>query len=564
MKYIGKFLNRYKGIIALEMIIKTIGTLMVLFLPMILSYILDDIIPTKKIDMIVYYGLLMALCAVLGLICNIVANRMSAKITRNIVNDMRHELFEKIISLSSSQIDRITIPSLISRMTTDTYNIHQAIGSLQRIGIRAPILLIGGLAFAYVINVPMSIVMSCCLPVVVVVVIIVYKLGLPLFAKVQKSIDKLILIVRENISGIRVVKALNKEEYESNRFKNANIETTELSLKANKKMALINPILNVIMNFGLVFVIYMGAVQVNQDVIESGSIIAFMTYFTLILNALLSITKTFIQVTKAIASSNRIKEVMDYEEDLKTYEDLSKSNHFIEFRDVNFSYNGIKNNLSDISFSIEKNESLGIIGATGSGKTTIISLLLRLYDPSSGSIFVGGKNIKSIDKKDLRAKFGVAFQNDMIFGETIYENISFGRGINLDDVKSAVDIGQAREFVENYGYDKDLVSKGNNLSGGQKQRILLSRAMAGKPEIIILDDSFSALDLKTEKEMRKAISTNLGSSTMIVIASRISSIKDFKKIIVIEEGKIIGIGTHKELLESCPIYKEIKISQMGE
>lgn len=563
MKFILQYMFKNKKIMAGGLTLKIIGTIMDLFIPLLLSYILDDIITLGDLSLIIWYGIVMVFCAILGFTFNVIGNRIAARVARQSSICIRHDLFHKIMNISSSDTDKATIPSLVSRMTTDSYNVYNIIGMIQRLGIRAPVLLIGGIILTFTLNTQIALVMVATLPAIILIIFFVTKVGVPLFTKVQKKVDNLVLVVRENISGMKVIKALNKKDYERNRFDNVNDEAYRAERKANLNMAIINPVLNVIMNVGLIAVIYVGAYEVNKGNIESGKVIAFLTYFTIILNAMLSITRMFINISKATASAKRIKEIIDIK-DTMTIEEKEYGNNFLEFRNVSFSYNGIKNNLDNINFSLKKGESLGIIGATGSGKSTLISLLLRLYDPTSGSIFLDNENIKGIPNDVLKQHFGVTFQNDIIFGETILENIDFGRHLDFKDIENAVWIAQAKDFVDTEGYSKVLSEKGNNLSGGQKQRILLARAIALKPNILILDDCSSALDFKTEKSLWNAIKSELPNTTLIVISSRISSVKDLSKIIVLEDGKIIGMGNHESLLNNCDIYKEIKISQMGE
>ncbi len=562
MKLLFSYMKKYPFGLFVVLTVKIIGTLMDLILPWILAYIIDDLVPIKDLKMITIFGAIMMVASILAWVMNVYANRKAAYIAKLCTTEMRHDLFKKTLSLSAKQTDDLSIPSLISRMTTDTYNTHSFIGMLQRMGIRAPILLVGGIVMTVFLEPTLTLVMLCCLPLIIIVIFVVTKYGVPLYKIVQTKVDKLVLTVRENVSGAKVIKALGKEEFEKDRFKAVNEDVSKMEIKATRTMNIINPCLNLIMNVGLIFVIYFGAKLVYKGDIGNGKIIAFITYFTIILNALLSVTRIFINGSKASASASRIKEVLIMEDDLVLSNDGSSSDAFIEFRDVNFSYNKIKNNVEGISFSLKNGESLGIIGSTGSGKSTLVSLLLRFYDPDNGQIFVDGKNIKNMSKVELHSYFGVVFQNDIIFGNTILENIDFGRSINFMEIKDATKIAQA-SFIEDKGYSLSLASKGGNLSGGERQRVLLSRAIANKPKILILDDSSSALDYKTDQNLRSAIKENLSETSLIIIASRISAIKNCSKIVVLEEGRILDIGTHEELLNRCDLYKSIKISQMG-
>lgn len=566
MKRIFGYLKPYIGRMTFGFVIKFIGTIMDLCLPWILAYIIDYIIPTKNINLIFIWGGLMIVCSILGVTLNITANRMAAKVARNATENIRHDLFEKISYLSSYQVDNFGVPSLISRMTTDTYNVHSMLGMMQRVGTRAPILLIGGIFVTSTLDIYLTLVLVAVLPLIALMVYFVTKKSIPLYKEQQISVDKLIRKVRENIVGIRVIKALSKSEYEKEHFKEINLEVVKKEKKAGMTTAIIDPSMSLLLNLGLVCIILVGAYRVNLGLTEVGKIIAFLTYFTIILNAMLAITRVFIAFSKASASANRISEVLDTPEDLaKENIDSIKSDYHIEFNNVSFSYNNVENNLTDINFKLKRGESLGIIGSTGSGKTTIINLLMRFYDINIGEILINGQNIKSIDKSALSKKFGIVFQNDTIFEDTIFENITLGRKIDIEQVKNASFYAQASTFIENIEdeYNARLDIRGANLSGGQKQRILIARALAGKPEILILDDSSSALDYKTDAMLRKEINNNFSETTTIIVAQRVSSVMSLDHILVLEDGEIIGYGSHDELINTCDVYKEISQSQMG-
>jgi ATP-binding cassette subfamily B multidrug efflux pump len=567
MKRVLGYLKPYFGRISLGIIIKFIGTIMDLFIPWILAHIIDYIIPLKDTKLIFVWGGLMVVCSILGVTLNIVANRMAALVARNTTQIIRHDLFEKISHLSSKQVDNFGIPSLISRMTTDTYNVHNMLGMMQRIGIRAPILVIGGIFVTSTLDLYLTLVLVAILPLLGLLVYFNTKRSLPLYKEQQNAVDKLIRKVRENIVGIRVIKALSKIDYEIEQFKDVNFDLVKKEKRAGMTTAIINPSMSLLLNLGLVCIIVVGAYRVNLGMTEVGKIIAFLTYFTIILNAMMAMTRVFVVLSKSSASANRIKEVLDAEVDL-TKQDIDpiKSDYHIEFNNVSFSYNGIEDNLSNISFKLKRGESLGIIGSTGSGKTTIINLLMRFYDVNNGEILIDGQNIKSIDKLLLNDKFGIVFQNDAIFEDTILENITLGRKIDFEQVKNACIHAQAADFIENINgnYEAKRDIKGANLSGGQKQRILIARALAGRPEILILDDSSSALDYKTDANLRKEIKDNFKNTTTIIVAQRVSSIMNLDHIIVLEDGRIIGYGNHDELINTCEIYKEISESQMSE
>jgi len=571
MKYIVKYVRPFFGRMGVGLAIKIGGTVSELFIPYILSHIIDNIVPLESIGLIVKWGALMILCAVLAVVMNIVANRMAAKVAMDSTRALRHDLFDKTMRLSSSNVDRFTVPSLESRLTSDTYNVHHFIGMMQRLGVRAPMLLIGGLIITLTIDWRLSLVMFSIVPFIAISVAIISKKGVPLYKNVQSSVDGMTRVVREDAQGIRVIKALSKTEHERGRYDAANRTLVRDEEKAGITMAASNPIMTFLMNLGIVAVVFVGALLINNGLSKSGKIIAFMQYFTLISMAMMSITRIFVMMTKCSASANRIGEVLETEDDLQllpvsSYPGVATGDDgFITFDKVNFSYNKTKNNLTDISFKVRRGGSLGIIGATGSGKSTIISLLMRFYDVDSGCIRIDGRDVRTIPPEELHSMFGVALQNDFIYADTIEENVKFGRDISHEELVRAAKMAQAIDFIEAFedGWEHMLTSKGTNVSGGQKQRLLITRALAGRPDILVLDDASSALDYKTDSLLRKAIRESEVETTLIVVAQRISSVMSSDLIVVLDEGEIIGIGDHETLLRSCDVYREISESQMG-
>lgn len=570
MKCIIRYLRPFYSIMALGLSIKVLATLVELALPYILRHILDNVVPLASIEKIVFWGLLMVVCAALAMLGSVTANRMASKVARNAARAIRHDLFNKTMHLTARQTDRFTIPSLEARLTSDTYHVHNFIERIQRLGVRAPILLVGGLTLTATLDWKLTLVMVAVMPFLAISVYIISKQGVPLYTKVQSAQDRMVRVVREDAQGIRVIKALSKTEYEKKRFNTYNKDLSTTERRAGIIMAASNPTMNLFLNLGLTAVIFVGAFLIadNQGT-KPGVIIAFMQYFTLLSNALLGITRLFVMYTRSAASANRIAEVLDTEDDLPIMSEKDfpprREEGYLVFDHVNFSYNGAKNNLTDIHFSLPKGKTLGIIGATGSGKSTIIQLLMRFYDVGSGSIRIGGRDVRTISADTLHEHFGIAMQNDFIYADTIKENIRFGRDLTEDQIKRAATMAQANDFIESFpdGYEHMLSSKGTNVSGGQKQRLLISRALAGKPDILILDDSSSALDYKTDANLRAAIAEGMKGTTTIVIAQRISSIKHADLILVLDEGAIIGMGNHEHLINTCDVYREISESQMG-
>lgn len=562
--YLKPFVPRMVGGLS----IKTVGAFCDLGIPWILAFIIDNVIPTKKVSLVVLWGCAMIFCSLMAWICNVTANRMASSVARDTTRNVRHDLFERISYLSNRNVDKFTPASLISRMTSDTYTIHQAVGMMQRMGIRAPIMLIGGTIITLTLDPMLTLVMVATLPIAGIITFFVTKKGVKLFRAVQKKADRLLMVVRENVTGIRVIKALSKSEYERDRFSKVNEDLTQQERTAEKIMAVINPSMGVILNLGLVLVIFVGAIRINAGLSEIGKIIAFLNYFTLILQSIMAITRMFTMLSRASASSSRIEEVLNCPSELyeleNKYEKTDKSGPYIEFDKVDFKYDSGNFMLRNISFKIKKGETLGVIGATGSGKSTIIQALMRFYDVESGEIKIDGINIKDYSSEELRGKFGVVFQNDILFKDSIRENILLGRDINQNQLETATKIARSREFIdEQGGFDAEVAIKGANLSGGQKQRLLISRAVAAHPDILVLDDSSSALDYKTDAAMREQLREQMSDTTKIIIAQRISSIMHAENIIVMDSGEIIGMGTHEYLMETCPMYREISDSQIG-
>lgn len=569
MKTIIYYLKPFFKRMSLGLFIKILGTLVELALPYILSHILKNVVVTQQISQILLWGGAMIACAGMACLCNIIANRMAARVARNFSENVRHDLFDKTMRLSPAQTDAFTIPSLESRITTDTYNLHSFVGMMQRLGVRAPILLVGGIAITLIMDSFLALSIIAVLPFIFVTVYFISKKGVPLYQKVQKSVDGMIRVVREDTQGIRVIKALSKTEYEHRRYDGVNKNLVHDEKKAGITMGAVNPIMTLLMNSGIVAVVALAANRVANHQSDPETVIAFMQYFTLISMAMMSVTRMFVMFSKSSASANRIAEVLDTKDDLTVKSEnqypAKKTDAFITFENVSFSYKGKRNNLENISLSVPKGGSLGIIGATGSGKSTLVKLLIRFYDVTSGAIRIDGRDIRTIPREEFFKKFGIAMQHDFLYADTVEENIKFGRELSHEDVVRAAKIAQADDFIQAFpeGYEHMLSQKGTNVSGGQKQRILISRAVAARPELLILDDSSSALDYKTDANLRRALAENLTDTTVITVAQRVSSVKNCDVILVLDEGRIIGLGTHDELMVTCPEYKEISDSQMG-
>lgn len=567
------------------MFVKFLGSFGELLLPYVLEHMIDEVVPTQNMKHVVLWGVAMLVLAFLVRQFNVNANRLAVKVAKSSIYEIRRDLFWKSINLSGNQMDDFGLPSLTSRMTSDSYNVQNFIQSVQAMGVRAPILLFGGIIITMTMDMGLAMILLVMAPILIVIVCYVSFKGIPLYEKVQESVDDIVRTMRENITGIRVVKSLSKESYEKARFEEVNNEMAANDRKAGIVMAMPGPIMTLFLNVGLTIVVILGAYRVNTGEIKPGVILAFLTYFNMILMGVMGLNRIFMMMSKANASAARIEAVVNSEDELTPIpmEEAATTERegYIVFEHVDFSYDvgeeeeenstrfaGLSREkcLYDIDFSIKRGGSLGIIGATGSGKTSIINLLMRFYDPTDGHVFIDGKDVRTYDKDALHRMFGVVFQNDVIFADTLKENISFGRDVTMEEITRAAEDARAKEFIENYEdtYEHEAVIHGANLSGGQRQRTLIARALTAKPDILILDDSSSALDYKTDAALRKAIRTHHREATTIIVAQRISSIMSLDHIMVLDEGRIIGYGTHEELMNSCEMYQDIYMTQMGE
>lgn len=566
MRFILRYVKPLAGRIAFGMSIKFAGTLMDLLIPYILAHIIDKVTPLGEVRRVVLWGALMILCSFVAWLFNVTANRAAATVARDATRAIRHDLFGHIVRMRSSDIDRLTIPSLISRMTTDTFYIYRLIGLTQRLGVRAPIMLIGGICITLTLDPVLSLILIAMLPFMGLLVYVISRKGVPLYAKLQARVDELVRVVRENASGVRIIKALNKSEHEKQRFARVNEGVARQEMKASTILAVNNPAMQFLLNAGLVLVIWAGARRVNGGLTQPGKIVAFLSYFTTILNAMLSITRFLTVSSKSLASARRVEEVMDCpleSSSLPAAQSVEGAAH-IAFENVTFAYNKTAPSVHNVSFALKKGQTLGILGPTGAGKSTLIRLLLRFYDADEGVIRIDGRDVRSLELGELRARIGAVFQNDALFRGTIADNVKLGRQITLEEIDDALRAAQAADFVaEKGGENSEVLSHGSNFSGGQQQRLLLSRALAGAPDILLLDDATSALDFKTEAAFRQALRERAGNATTIIIAQRISAVMHCDQILVMEDGEAVGLGTHEELLKSCPLYQEIAQLQIG-
>ncbi|MBQ8313885.1 MAG: ABC transporter ATP-binding protein [Clostridia bacterium] len=565
MRTIGRYLKPYAVRVCFQLLVKLGGTVVELFLPSMLSIILDEYVPAGNMRGVWLTGAAMVLCALLAWLGNVCANRMSTNISRRFTLNLRRDLFRHVTDLSAAQRDAVTDASLVSRLTSDTYNVHNMVDRMQRLGVRAPILLLGGILVSLSLEPVLTLVLICTLPLLAITIIISSKKGVPLFTRVQEGQDSMVRKIQENMAGARVIRALSRTEYEQQDFARVNEDLSQRQRTADLTMAAVSPIVNFVLNTGLAVVVLVGAWRVHTGATLPGTIIAFLSYFTIILNSLLMISRLFVMYSKGSASARRIAEILAMPEDLPRRESPAQpSENHVEFRSVRFSYNKTTDNVQDITFSLRHGETLGIIGPTGSGKSTLLKLLLRQYDPDGGSILLDGRPLSSLTPTELYSRVGVVFQNDFLMADSIRENIRFGRDVAEDAMLSAVDCAQAGFIHQKEGgMDFMLNVKGRNLSGGQQQRVLIARSLAADPRLLLLDDCSSALDFRTDRALRHALRERHGEATTILVAQRVSAVMAADHILVMDNGRIIGQGRHDELLTSCPMYRQLCQLQLG-
>lgn len=549
--------------VACGVTVKFTAALLELVLPLLLEHIVDVSVPARDLAAIWLCGGLMAALAFGAAFCNITANRMAARVSMEVTEKLRGDLYSRTQRLSCAQMDRFSASSLVSRLTNDTYNVHQMFDKVQRGGIRAPMLVLGGLVLTFLLEPALAAVQLAVSVLTFLTIWQVTRRGIPHYAAAQEAGDTVVRIIRENASGVRVVKALACQGRERQRFGAASEAACRAEETAGCVMAAANPLTDLLLNTGLVLVVLVGALRVNAGQMPPGQIVAFLSYFTLIQTATLGIAKVFIRISKGAASARRIQEILLEPEDQLLQSSEASSGAELGMDRVSFSYLGVERDLADVTFTLRKGETLGILGPTGSGKSTLAALLTRLYDAGEGVVWVGGRDVTAVPWEERR--FGVVFQNEALLNDSVYENISFLRGISREDVTAAAKTAQAWDFIQALpeGLDSRLDIRGANLSGGQRQRLLTARALAGKPSVLVLDSADSALDYATAAALRAAIRRDCPGVTLVVISERVASLRDADRILVLEEGRVTAQGTHEELLERCARYRHIAELQRG-
>lgn len=531
--------------------------------------ILGDAAADENLRYVLITGLKMLVFSLIGCFGGIASAAFGTAAAQKMGNDLRKDAFAKVMHMSFQQTDKFTTGSLVTRLTNDITAIQEFVAMSLRMFVRTGMQFIGGIAVILTLNVNFGIVLVISLPVQLIAVAIIMKKASPLFSIVQSRLDKVNSVVQENVSGARVVKAFTREEYEINRFDNANTNLMTTNLKVQKLLATLNPILMIIMNASVIAIIMIGGFQVEAKAMQVGEVMAAVTYITQILMSVMMVGMMFQQVSRSAASMKRVNEVLSTNPVISDGNKSADSDNSgtVEFRNVGFSYPGSSGKpvLSGIDLKAEKGQMIAILGSTGCGKTSLVNLVPRFYDATKGDVLVDGVNVKDYDVDTLRSKIGVVLQKSELFSGTVAENIRWGCETATDEeVKTAAKIAQAEEFIDGFndGYDTMISEKGASLSGGQKQRMAIARAIIKKPEILIFDDSTSALDLSTEAKLHKALRENLSGVTVIMIAQRIASVMRADKIAVLENGSICAFGTHKELMESSSVYRDIYYSQM--
>lgn len=568
-----KYLKKYKFEAIFGPIFKLTEAIFELIVPIVSAKIIDvGVNGNGGVPYIIKMGIVMVLLGFFGLGFSLCCQYLASKASQGVGTDLRNDLFKKIQSFSHKEIDFFGPSTLTTRMVSDINQIQTGVAMLIRLAIRVPCLIVGATIMAMSIDLGLSVIFLIVGPLVSFVLYLIMIRSVPLYKVVQKKLDAVSLIARENLDGIRVIRAFSRQENENTRFENASDDLTKTALKVGRISALLNPATFLIMNSAVIAVIFFGGMKVNSGTLTQGEIIAFINYISQILLALVALANLVIILTKAAACASRVADVLEVESSIKDGgKDLPKDSEnvpVVEFKNVSFAYNENTGEkvLDDISFTLSKGETLGVIGGTGSGKTTLISLIPRFYDATEGEVLINGENVKNLNLKPLRAFVSVVQQGASIIKGTVKENIVMGRkDISDEDVEKAAQTAQAHEFISKLseGYETVIERSGSNLSGGQKQRLAIARAVAGNPSVLILDDSASALDFATDAALRRAINKTSENRAVIIVSQRVNSVRYADKIAVLDDGKLAGLDSHEKLLDTCEVYREICLSQLS-
>lgn len=563
-----KGLKPYWTLVIGVLVLVFISTMTDLELPDLMSDIVDTGIVQGDVSYILGRGGVMLLVALLGTVCTILTSYLSSKIGMGFSRDLRKKVFEKVESFSLTEINEVGTASLITRTTNDINQVQMVVIMMMRMMLSAPIMIVGALIMALRKDVELSKVILVVIPIIIVTIVIIAKFTLPMFQKMQDKIDKLNLVVRENLTGIRVIRVFNKVEAEQERFNQASLEVSRIATMANRLMGALMPLMMLILNLSIIAVIWFGGIRINDGDLMVGDLMAFIQYLTQVMFSLLMLTMMFVLIPRAQASAVRINEVLEMESPIQEPKEAIQPQlkGYVEFKNVSFGYEGAEEYaISNISFVAKPGEVTAIIGGTGSGKSSILNMIPRFYDAAKGEVLVDGVNVRDMNQQELRSKIGYVPQKAMLFTGTIRDNILYGKEDATDEeVRHALEIAQATDFVSKMkeGIESPISQGGTNVSGGQKQRLSIARAIVRKPEIYLFDDSFSALDFKTDAQLRAALKKETKDSTVIIVAQRVSTVMDATRILVMDEGHVVGMGTHEELLQTNEIYQQIVESQL--
>ncbi|CEQ23628.1 ABC transporter ATP-binding protein [[Clostridium] sordellii] len=565
-----KNLKKYKWVVVIIFLLVFIQALCDVYLPNLMSNIVDIGIINNDKAYILKIGFIMLGVSLIGVIATILASYFGAKVAMGFGRDIREKVFEQVETFSLKEVNDLGVSSLITRTTNDVTQIQQVLIIMLRMMLYAPMVAIGATIMAIRKDSKLSLIILVSIPILILSIYLIASKAIPLFKKMQKNVDKLNRVLRENLTGIRVIRVFNKYELEKQKFEKSSFQLSDTAIKANRTITLLMPIMMLLVNLSIIAVVWFGGIRIDKGNMQVGDLIAFIQYLTQIMFALMMLSMMFVMVPRASASADRINEILGKKSEIYSKEKAIKETEktgYLEFKNVSFYYDeNSEKVLDNINFTSGPGETTAIIGGTGSGKSTLIKLIPRLFEVNEGEVLVDGINVKDMDLKVLRDKIGYVPQKSVLFTGTIKENIVYGDDdASNDDIKSAIDISQSKEFI-NEKKDREnsyIAQGGNNVSGGQKQRLAIARAIVKKPEIYIFDDSFSALDFRTDKKLREALKEETKKSTVIIVAQRVSTVINADRIIVLDEGKVIKIGTHKELLETCDIYKEIVYSQLS-
>lgn len=571
MRRIAKYLKPYLWQIAAVLALVFVQAMTDLQLPDYMSQIVNQGVLAGDTGAILATGLKMIGITLLGSVCTIASGYLASRVATAYARDLRAAVFDRVEQFSLTEFNKFSTASLITRSTNDVQQVMMVMIIFLRMIVMAPIMAVGGILKAVETNPSMTWIVAAAVACLFVLMGLLFTLGMPKMKIMQKLVDRLNLVTRENLTGMRVIRAFNTEHYEEQRLDKANRDLTKTSLFVNRLMTIMQPMMMLLMNATTVLIIWVGANAVGAGTMQVGDMMAFMQYAMQIMFSFLMVSMIFIMIPRASVSAGRIADVLETVPtitDPKAPKTTPQANGLVEFRDVTFAYPGAEAPaLEHISFTAKPGQTTAIIGSTGSGKSTIVNLLPRFYDVTGGDILIDGVSVKQMSQHALREKIGFVPQKGVLFTGTIRSNIAYGApGISEEEIYKAADIAQATEFISNLpeGLDTPIAQGGTNVSGGQKQRLSIARALAKKPEIYVFDDSFSALDFKTDAALRAALKQNMGQATCLLVAQRISTVVDAEQIIVLEEGKIAGIGTHKELMQTCRVYREIALSQLTE